>query len=127
MRAGAAIPLETNIQQAFIQWVHLAERTIPALKLLFAVPNGGKRSITTAVTLKKEGARAGVPDTMLPVPRKGFSGLAIEFKRPGGTTSDDQVDYINRLLEEGWQVAICTDAEAAIQTVKDYLAQPKEK
>lgn len=116
-------PLEHNIQAAFIQWVRMAERTEPRLRLLFAVPNGGHRSKKTALAMQREGVRAGVPDTMLPVPSGPFAGLAIEFKRPGNTTTEKQDEYISMLIEAGWMVVVCTDAEVAIKAVQDYLGE----
>jgi hypothetical protein len=113
--------MEHDIQVAFIDWVKRAERTDKRLQLLFAVPNGGQRNKIVAAKLKREGVRAGVPDIMLPCPSKTFSGLAIEFKRPGNTTTEKQDSYIDLLVEAGWFVVICTDAAAAIQTVRDYL------
>ena len=68
-----------------------------------------------------EGLRRGVPDVMLPVARGGFTGLAIEFKKPGGKLSEHQVEYIDRLLKEGWLVNVLFDAEDAIKNVKAYL------
>ncbi len=112
---------EHGIQSAFIRWVRMAEKMHPALQLMFAVPNGGKRSVITAVLQKAEGVRKGVPDIMLPVPRHGFTGLAIEFKKPGGRLSEDQVEYIQKLVEEDWIVDVLTDAEDAIKVVKKYL------
>ena len=92
------------------------------LKLIFAVPNGGKRPVITGNKLKAEGVRKGIPDIMFPYSCKGFNGLAIEFKHPlTGRVSKEQSDYLNLLGRNGWLVAICTDADAAIKTVKDYL------
>jgi hypothetical protein len=113
---------EHAIQAAFITWCHLNEKTImPQLALGFAVPNGGKRSAKTAALLKAEGVRPGVPDWMLPVPNCGFSGLAIEFKRPGKKTTTPQNNYIDKLVLVGWLVVICTCQLAAARTVIDYL------
>jgi hypothetical protein len=116
------IPYEHDIQAAFIIWCHLNEKTImPQLALGFAVPNGGKRSAKTAAMMKREGVRPGVPDWMLPVPRGEFAGLAIEFKRPGKRTTEEQRDYIDKLMAVGWLVAVCTCQLAAARTVIDYL------
>ena len=113
---------EHQIQASFFEQILWMENTDERLKLMFAVPNGGKRDIATAVKLKAEGCRAGVADVMFPYPSKGFHGLAIEFKKPvTGRVSKEQSDYLNLLGRNGWLVAICTDAEAAIKTVKDYL------
>lgn len=123
----AFVAKETQTQQAFIVWCRLIESEYPALKLGFAVPNGGKRSIKTAVTLKKEGVKSGVPDWMLPIARGGWTGFAIEFKRKGNTTTDDQDDYIERLVQEGWLVHIHTcHAKAGEETLR-YLRQPKQQ
>ena len=49
-------------------------------KLLFAVPNGGYRSKTTAIELKKEGVESGVSDILFLVASRGFGYLCIEMK-----------------------------------------------
>jgi hypothetical protein len=116
-----AAPYEHDIQAAFIQWCRFSENIQPLLALGFAVPNGGKRTKKTAVAMKKEGQRSGIPDWLLPVPCGLFSGLAIEFKRPKCSTSEAQEDYIAKLVNVGWLVVICTTPEAAIATVKGYL------
>jgi VRR-NUC domain len=115
--------IESGIQVEFIKWVRANEAIEPRLKLLFSVPNGGKRGYKTAATMKAEGQRAGVPDIMLPVAvHDVFHGLAIEFKRPkGGRTSDEQKEYQKALLVQGWLVRIETSADDAIAAVKRYL------
>jgi hypothetical protein len=117
----AAAPLEHDIQRAFFDWVRLAEGAEPRLKLMFAVPNGGLRSAKTAGMLKAEGVRAGVLDVLFPCASSGFRGLAIEFKRPGNTTTDAQDKFIGLLINEQWFVTVCTDTLTAINVVKDYL------
>lgn len=118
-------PKEHEIQATFIRWVRLAEKTDWRLKLLFAVPNAGRRTRAEAAWMIAEGLRAGVPDIMFPFPAGAFSGLAIEFKRPGGKASDEQTGYMDLLVDAGWFVVICTDTDAAIRTVQDYLKLQK--
>lgn len=115
------VPLESDIQAAFIVWTKLAQARYPSLKLGFAVPNGGARAISTALRLKAEGVNPGIPDWILPVPRKSHTGLAIEFKRPGGRATPIQQEKINHLRSEGWQVHVLTDWEAAKNVVIEYL------
>jgi hypothetical protein len=116
------VPLEHDIQAAFISWCRLAQNTMPLLALGFAVPNGGyKISLRMAAKLKAEGLKAGVPDFMLPVPCGGFSGLAIEFKRPGGKTSVHQDGYIDALTKVGWLVLVCDCNAAAAARTTSYL------
>ena len=112
---------EHSIQAAFIQWVRIAEKQDERLKLLFHPANGGARSLLTAVKMKQLGVVRGVPDVMLPVASCGFNGLAIEFKSGKGKTSEFQLEYLNLLSRQNWFVVICTDTDAAIRTVKDYL------
>ena len=116
---------EHQIQSAFIQWVRLAEKQDERLSLLFAVPNGGQRNLITAVKLKREGVKRGVPDIMFPLVTEFANGLAIEFKRPKtGRVSSDQNDYIELLKKQEWIVVICTSADSAVQAVKHYLSRP---
>jgi hypothetical protein len=113
---------EHQIQSAFIEWVRLAEQQDERLKLLFAVPNGGKRNLITAMKLKKEGVKAGIPDIMFPLKTEAFNGLGIEFKKPKtGRKTKVQSDYMDLLVKYGWCVVVCTDAEEAIRVVKNYL------
>ena len=58
--------LEHKEQVAVIQWWHLAHKAygLPEFAL-FAIPNGGARHMLTAVRLKEEGVRPGIPDLFL--------------------------------------------------------------
>lgn len=90
--------------------------------LLFAIPNGGKRHITTALKMKLEGVRKGVPDLFLPVARHGFHGLFIELKKAkGGTTSRDQKHWLSTLAKQGYAAYLCRGADAAKEAITDYL------
>ena len=77
---------ESMEQQGFVTWFR---SRYPGV-LIFAIPNGGKRSIRTALTLKAEGVVPGVPDLFIPEWR-----LFIEMKRiRGGIISKDQDDRL---------------------------------
>ena len=62
-------------------------------KLLFAVPNGGKRHIVTATNLKKQGVRAGVSDLVLLYPCTDYPFMCLELKTPKGTQEDSQKEF----------------------------------
>ena len=98
-------------------------------RLLFAVPNGGKRSKAEAARLKAEGVQPGIPDMMLAVPMRGVPGLFIEMKRSdgGGRVSKDQREVIELLREQGYQVNVCHGADEAWTVVTLYLAGYGEK
>lgn len=118
----SAKPTESQIQSAFIAWTRLAQSKYPTLRLAFSVPNGAwTRNYATAVKLRKEGLRAGVPDWMLPYGNANHHGLAIEFKRPGAKPTKQQLEYHGLLRLEYWRVEVCDDWEKAKEIVEDYL------
>ena len=68
--------LEDNLQQTCVEWWRHAYPK----RLIFHIPNGGKRNLREAVRLKKQGVVAGVPDLFCPEPTKLFHGLFVELK-----------------------------------------------
>ena len=116
---------EHREQVAVFKWIDLHLNKYPALKLAFAIPNGSKRNIVTAVNLKREGCRRGVPDIILLHPSGGFHGLAVEMKKEkGGVVSPEQKEWIKNLNDEGYSAHVCKGAESAIETIKNYLELP---
>ena len=72
-------------QSKFVMWWR---QSFPNVRI-FAIPNGGLRNKTTAMKLKVEGVKRGVPDLFVPELL-----LWIEMKREkGGVLSPDQVDW----------------------------------
>lgn len=90
-------------------------------KLLFSVPNGGFRTITSGATMKKEGMLKGVSDLLLLVPRNGWCGLAIEFKVDERELSQDQLDWGIDAMEEGFMFVVVRSKEAFKRLIKNYL------
>jgi hypothetical protein len=84
---------------------------------IFAIPNGGGRSMAQGASLKAEGVTAGVPDLFVPA-----WGLWVEMKRTtGGTVSPAQRDWIAYLEGIGHSVIIgrgFDDAKRQIEGVK---------
>ena len=116
------VPLEDAEQRVIFQWAAMETTARPELGLLYAIPNGGKRAIKTAVALKKQGVKRGVPDMCLPVARGGYHGLYIELKRQkGGTVSETQKSWITALAKQGYKAVVCKGADEAIGTIKEYL------
>ena len=116
------VPLEDAEQRTIFAWAELQKAAMPELAMLYAIPNGGKRAIKTAVALKQQGVKAGVPDMCLPVARGGYHGLYIELKRQkGGTVSETQKSWITALAEQGYKAVVCKGADEAIGTIKEYL------
>lgn len=105
MRSTVFLPSEHDEQAGFVQWFRAKWPRV----LIFAIPNGGKRNISTAKKLKLEGVVPGVPDLFIPA-----WGIWIEMKRQkGGRTSSDQDDMISYLESIGHRVIVgygATDA-----------------
>lgn len=112
---------EAQHQETLFDWTELQKGKYPELSLLYHVPNGGKRDAIEAARFKAQGVKAGVPDLVLPVARKGFHGLYIELKRPGGRVSAHQAEWLAALEKQGYCAAVCYGWEEAAKKLKDYL------
>lgn len=70
---------ESALQRSCVAWFRL--QYPEHAPLLFAVPNGGRRSRTEAAIMKAEGVTAGVSDLILLEARGGYGALCLEAKR----------------------------------------------
>ena len=113
---------EAQEQKLLIEWCELQKCKYPELKLIFHIPNEGKRSFKTGMELKRQGLKSGVPDLFLPVARNGFHGLWIEMKFGKNRLSKTQKDWYWALIEEGYQVNVCYSADEGIEVIKKYLS-----
>ena len=118
--------LEEAEQVALFEWRDLNVRRYPGLDLMFAIPNGaflhgdrGRRAMQWR-RLRRAGAKSGVHDILLPVPRHKKNGLWIELKSDKGELSDEQVDWGRQMIEQGFAVAVCWGAAQAIDVVIRY-------
>ncbi len=72
---------ELTEQQAVMEWAEYQTGRYPELKLLYHIPNEGKRSVVNGANLKKAGLKKGVPDLCLPVAKGNYHSLYIEMKK----------------------------------------------
>lgn len=114
---------EWGQQTALFAWAALNAERWPALKLLYAIPNGGFRNKIEASRLKISGTRAGVPDVHLAYPEGPYVGLWIELKIKGNKTSPEQDKWIARLRDAGHCVKVCYGFYEARDAVLGYLLQ----
>ena len=115
---------EHEIQSSFIRWTNgiEAEKECPEARLIFAIPNAGKRSIGAAKYYKAEGLKAGFPDLFLPVARKGYHGMFIEFKRSkNDKLRDNQRQWKKDLEAQGYYHCIVWSVDMAIEETINYL------
>ena len=115
-------PEEEVEQTCLFRWAAYSLGAHPELRLLHAIPNGGKRSKSEAARMKAAGVKAGVPDMFLPVARGGSHGLYIELKRiKGGRVSAEQLAWMEELTREGYTCAVCHGWEEARKVIQTYL------
>jgi hypothetical protein len=115
------VPLEAEEQCTFFEIAQLILTPLQ-YQLLFAVPNGGKRHIRTAINLKREGVKPGVPDIIFAYPTKQYHGMFIEMKRQkGGVVSEEQKVMIDKLNEVGYYTTVCKGCDEAVREIKGYL------
>lgn len=107
---------EHDEQCLFVQWMELQHPFV----WFYAVPNGGYRPKRTAVKLKREGVKKGVPDIHIPDWR-----CWVEMKTEcGGRLSQDQKDWKEHLEGNGDTVIVAngfTDAKVKIIEFLDSL------
>ena len=107
-----------------MKWFRLTHRDM--VHNLFAVPNGGYRTKTTAVLMKEEGQLAGVADLIL-LKRKGSCGaLLLEAKVKGNYQSETQREWQKRIEADGYIYKIFHTLEEFVEIVNEYLALPDE-
>ena len=130
-------PTEHQEQSELFRWAENESARLPALRMLFAIPNGagvnhqhnrnGKRFSLEGAKLKREGMKQGVPDVFLAVPseygQNGF-GLFIEMKRAKRSLSKispEQLSWHSALSAMGYRVEVCYGWEAARNAILNYL------
>ena len=120
------IPTEAQEQEILFRWAKLSTRKYPQLALMYAIPNGGWRHKLTAVKMKREGVKPGVPDICLPVARAGFNSLYIELKRKtGGKLSTEQKTFLSGLNDNGNLAVVCKGWEEARVLIEAYLGESR--
>lgn len=117
------IHYEEYEQMAVMRWADMKMAVHPELKLLFHIPNGGKRNVREAAMLKASGVKAGVPDLFLPVPKGKYHGLWIELKYGKNKPTDRQKEWLKDLADQGYKAEVCYGAEEAMDALEKYLKE----
>lgn len=119
------VPEESVEQIDLFRWAEFQMGKWPELRLMYAIPNGGKRYKATAVRLKMEGVKSGVPDICLPVARGHYHGLYIEMKRQrGGSVSESQKEWLADLKAQGYLAIVCKGWLPASEEIQRYMRLP---
>ena len=118
---------EHTEQVSLFQKAERWEGEYPELALLHAIPMGGKRPISVAKRMKAAGAKKGLLDMCLPVPRGQYHGLYLELKVKGGRLSKEQKWWIEKLREQGYAVHVCYGCIEAWGVIMEYLGGDDEQ
>jgi hypothetical protein len=111
------IPTEEQEQIKLATWM-----TLKGIRF-YAIPNGGKRSLTEGVKFKRSGVKSGVPDLCIPQPSGSYHGLYIELKRvKGGKLSETQIEWLNFLREKGYYADVAKGFDEAKEIITHYLS-----
>lgn len=110
---------EHRIQSACVKWF---KHQYPELnRILFAVPNGGKRDRVTGGKLKEEGAVAGTADLILLKGNRFYGSLCIEMKTPDGEQRPSQKVWQKEAEAAGNKYVICRSLDDFMREVTNYL------
>ena len=110
---------ESRIQQGCVRWFRYQFPNLA--RLLFAVPNGGRRDAVTGKILKGEGVVAGVSDLILLVPAGPYHALCVEMKTRAGHQSPAQKEWQGEVEKHGYRYVVCRSLDDFIDAVYEYL------
>lgn len=115
---------EENEQTFLFQWAEFAASKYEELKLMYHVPNEGKRSQLTGARLRQAGLKSGVPDVCLPTAHGGYIGLYIEMKVRPNKPTENQKHWLRALRDAGHLTAVCYTWEEAKNLIEEYIRLP---
>ena len=117
---------ESQEQQTLFRWWRLFQPKVAPGRVMYAIPNGGRRDAATGARLKAEGVLAGVPDVFLAAPSGPYAGLYIEMKRKaGGRATPAQKAMLATLESSGYAVVVCYGWRQAAFEILRYLGERK--
>ena len=113
---------ESKIQSRCIQ---IAWNEYPETRgLYYAIPNENSRvdsNSATGAIRRSMGVLAGCADTYLAMARGGYFGLYIEFKSEVGRQRKEQVEFQQRVEQQGYKYVICRSVDEWREEWDAYL------
>lgn len=98
--------------------------------LYYAIPNENSRvdsNSATGAIRRSMGITAGVADTFLAMARGAYFGLYIEFKSQIGRQRKEQVEFQQRVEQQGYKYVVVHSVEEWRKEWDEYLAMPPTK
>lgn len=110
---------ESELQINCVNWFRYQ---YPQYKmLLFAIPNGGKRNITTAMNLKREGVISGVPDLFLSLARGEWHGFYLELKAGANDLTMNQDLFFREAQKQQYKCEVIRTLDQFMREINYYL------
>lgn len=110
---------EHKIQCAQIRYIRAMHPELE--RVLFAVPNGQKRTKSQTAWLHEEGMVNGVSDIILLKPNKFYPYLCIENKTPKGKQSPEQKLFQQAVESQGGKYVIVRSLDEFVKVIENYL------
>jgi len=110
---------EDSMQAACVRWFRLQYPQ----RVIFAVPNGGRRNPREAARLRMQGVLSGVADLCVPEPHNGFHGMFVELKFGKNKTTDAQEKFLDAMRDRGYYTAVCYSVTDFVEAVKLYFRE----
>jgi hypothetical protein len=108
---------EKALQQACVKWLRLQHPEM----FFYHSPSEGRRGYKTVASLHSMGFKAGCPDLLIFYPHREYCGLAVELKQPRNQTTQAQDEFMEKLEEARWNVAVCKTLHEFVLEVEGYL------
>ena len=114
---------EHDEQVLFFDHVRLKRKSDWRYRLVFSVPNAGKRKVRSGNWMVAEGLTKGVLDVLCLHPDKDnkYLGLAIEFKVKPNKLTVHQKEWGDLLIKAGYLPTIAWSGQEGIQIVDTFL------
>ncbi len=118
-----AVPLESEEQEAFINYCHTKNiKVISSANGMFIGNLTPRQRAKIINSMKNQGMAKGFPDLMILEKSRENQILFIEMKRKkGGSLSPEQKEWIKTLDESGYCVAVARGCDEAINILNNYL------
>ncbi len=113
---------ESDEQMHFVCYVRTRFPALPMwVSPIFKLPGTPKQQMILAMVRRRMGYTPGTPDITFLVCRRGFSGLVLEFKRPGEKPSSEQEFVMHHCRENNKSVHVVFSCDEAIKIFNWYM------
>lgn len=118
---------EHDEQVTLFQQLELNRHRHPAIRWIYAIPNGGARHPAVAGKMKAEGVKKGISDIFVPFPSQDSFGLYIEMKTGKNRLTPEQKEFGEFVSGIGYKFVTCWSAEEAARAIEEHLGITLEK